>query len=166
MAARQSRNPRSPRTDRIRPARTLFARQSFAPARAAFCGIMPAHSKSLRMNTSLLKTAVILGLVTAVGPIAIDMYLPALPAIAEGLGTGTAAVQTSLTAFFISFGLFQAIYGPVSDVIGRKAPFYFGLGLFTLGSIGCALAPNIEALIFFRFIQGIGASVGMVLPLS
>jgi DHA1 family bicyclomycin/chloramphenicol resistance-like MFS transporter len=118
------------------------------------------------MRASFIKTAVILGLVTAVGPFAIDMYLPALPAIAEGLGTGIAGVQTSLTAFFLSFGLFQAIYGPVSDVIGRKAPLYFGLGLFVAGSIGCALAPNIETLILFRFIQGIGASAGMVLPLS
>ncbi len=110
------------------------------------------------------KNAIVLGLLAAIGPFAIDMYLPALPTIAADLGATTAATQMTLMSFFVAFGLCQIVYGPVSDMVGRKAPLYFGLGLFTAGSVGCALAGSIEWLIFFRFIQGIGASASMVIP--
>ncbi|MET4633859.1 DHA1 family bicyclomycin/chloramphenicol resistance-like MFS transporter [Kaistia defluvii] len=116
------------------------------------------------MSSSLLRYAVVLGLLSAIGPFAIDMYLPALPAIGQDLGASTSAVQMSLMAFFISVGLGQLIYGPVADMVGRKPPLYFGLVLFALASIGCALAPNVEMLILFRFIQGLGACAGMVVP--
>src|SRR5262249_8616118 len=76
----------------------------------------------------------------------------------------TAAAQMTLTAFFIAFGVCQVIYGPVSDMVGRKPPLYFGLGVFTLASIGCALAPTVEWLIAFPFLQGIGACAGAVFP--
>ncbi|MDB5653128.1 MAG: Bcr/CflA family drug resistance efflux transporter [Tardiphaga sp.] len=110
------------------------------------------------------RNAIVLGLLSAVGPFAIDMYLPALPAIAADLHTTTAATQMTLTVFFIAFGLCQIVYGPLSDVYGRKAPLYAGLVLFTLGSIGCALAPGIGALIAFRFVQGLGAAAVAVIP--
>lgn len=110
------------------------------------------------------KNAVILGLLSAVGPFAIDMYLPALPAIAAGLSASTAAVQMTLMSFFVAFGLCQLVYGPLSDMVGRKPPLYFGLAIFIAGSVGCALAPSIEWLIAFRFVQGIGASAMMVIP--
>jgi DHA1 family bicyclomycin/chloramphenicol resistance-like MFS transporter len=74
------------------------------------------------------------------------------------------AVQASLMAFFISLGVGQIIYGPISDMMGRKAPLYFGLSLFAVGSIGCALAPDIHTLVILRFIQGLGACAGMVIP--
>ena len=61
----------------------------------------------------------------------------------------------SLTAFFISLGVGQLLYGPVSDMVGRKPPLYFGLGLFALASIGCALATDIQTLIALRFVQGL-----------
>ena len=70
----------------------------------------------------------------------------------------------SLLAFFVTMGLGQIVVGPISDMIGRKAPMYLGLGLFVLGSIGSAMAPGIGWLIFFRFIQGFGACPGMVVP--
>ncbi|MBC7584653.1 MAG: multidrug effflux MFS transporter [Tardiphaga sp.] len=114
--------------------------------------------------TSFTRNAIVLGLLSAVGPFAIDMYLPALPAITADLKTTTAATQLTLTVFFIAFGLCQIVYGPLSDVYGRKAPLYGGLVLFTLGSIGCALAPGIGALIAFRFIQGLGAAAMAVIP--
>ncbi|QDM28620.1 multidrug effflux MFS transporter [Tardiphaga sp. vice304] len=114
--------------------------------------------------TSFTRNAIVLGLLSAVGPFAIDMYLPALPAITADLKTTTAATQLTLTVFFIAFGLCQIVYGPLSDVYGRKAPLYAGLVLFTLGSIGCALAPGIGALIAFRFIQGLGAAAMAVIP--
>lgn len=116
------------------------------------------------MTSSYAKNAIVLGLLAAVGPFAIDMYLPALPTIASDLDATTAATQMTLMAFFIAFGICQIIYGPVSDMIGRKPPLYFGLVLFTIGSVGCAMSGSIEWLIAFRFIQGIGASSVMVIP--
>ena len=117
-----------------------------------------------RMKSSLFRTALVLGLLSAIGPFAIDMYLPALPSIGQSLGASAGAVQGSLMAFFISLGIGQIIYGPVSDRVGRKPPLYFGLGLFAAASIGCALAPDIQTLIALRFVQGLGASAGMVIP--
>jgi len=116
------------------------------------------------MKTSFFGTALVLGLLSAIGPFAIDMYLPALPSIGQSLGASMGAVQASLMAFFISLGVGQIIYGPVSDMVGRKGPLYFGLVLFGLGSVGCALAPDIETLVVLRFIQGLGACAGMVIP--
>jgi DHA1 family bicyclomycin/chloramphenicol resistance-like MFS transporter len=114
--------------------------------------------------TRYLKMALILGLLSAIGPFAIDMYLPALPAIGASLGAEVGAVQFSLTAFFLSLGVGQLLYGPVSDMVGRKPPLYFGLGLFTLASIGCALATDIQTLVALRFLQGLGAAAGMAIP--
>ena len=111
-----------------------------------------------------LKMALILGLLSAIGPFAIDMYLPALPAIGQSLGAEVGAVQWSLTAFFLALGCGQLLYGPISDMLGRKPPLYFGLGLFTLASVGCALATNIETLVALRFVQGLGAAAGMAIP--
>jgi DHA1 family bicyclomycin/chloramphenicol resistance-like MFS transporter len=116
------------------------------------------------MTPKFLRAAVVLGLLSAIGPFAIDMYLPALPMIGDDLGAGTAAVQMSLLVFFLAMGLGQIVVGPVSDMVGRKAPLYGGLLLFAAGGIGSALAPTIEWLIAFRFIQGLGACAGMVVP--
>ena len=99
------------------------------------------------MRASFAKSAIVLGLLAAVGPFAIDMYLPALPTISENLGTSTAATQMTLMVFFVAFGVCQIVYGPVSDMVGRKPPLYFGLALFALGSVGCALSPSIAWLI-------------------
>ncbi|MBX3570006.1 MAG: multidrug effflux MFS transporter [Rhizobiaceae bacterium] len=116
------------------------------------------------MQQKFLRTAVVLGLLSAIGPFAIDMYLPALPTIGQDLGATTAAVQMSLLVFFLSMGFGQIVVGPLSDMYGRRAPLLFGLGLFIAGSIGSALAPTIEWLIAFRFLQGLGACAGMVVP--
>nr|WP_306265406.1 multidrug effflux MFS transporter [Pararhizobium sp. IMCC3301] len=116
------------------------------------------------MSHGLFRSAAILGLLSAVGPFAIDMYLPALPNVAEDLGSPIAAAQMTLTAYFIAFGLAQLIYGPLADQVGRKPPLYIGLAVFILGSIGCTFAPSIGALVAFRFVQGMGAAVLMVVP--
>jgi len=116
------------------------------------------------METRFLRNAITLGLISAIGPFAIDMYLPALPDIGRNLHADTGAVQMSLTVFFIALSLGQCVYGPLSDMIGRKAPLYLGLALFSISSLGCALAPSIGVLIAFRFLQGIGACAGMVIP--
>ena len=116
------------------------------------------------MLSHFLRVALVLGLLQAIGPFAIDMYLPALPSIGASLGASAGAVQASLMAFFISLGLGQMVYGPASDMLGRKPPLYFGLLLFAVGSVGCALAPDIQTLVVWRFIQGLGACAGMVVP--
>lgn len=115
------------------------------------------------MQAQFIRNAVILGLLSAIGPFAIDMYLPALPTIGQSLDADIASVQLSLMLFFISFGAFQLVFGPLSDMHGRKPPLYIGLTLFAVGGIGCALAPDITTLNIFRFIQGIGACAGMVI---
>lgn len=116
------------------------------------------------MKSDLIKMALILGLLSCVGPIAIDMYLPALPDIAESFGAPIEAAQYTLMSYFIAFGVCQLFYGPASDMFGRKPPLYFGLLLFTLASVGCAVAPTIESLIALRFLQGVGAASVMSIP--
>jgi DHA1 family bicyclomycin/chloramphenicol resistance-like MFS transporter len=116
------------------------------------------------MNAPFFRTALILGLLSAIGPFAIDMYLPALPSIGADLHSDNSVTQLSLLAFFISFALAQLLYGPLSDMWGRKLPLYIGISIFVVASVGCALAQNIETLIAFRFIQGIGGAAGMVIP--
>ncbi len=116
------------------------------------------------MNPSLFRSALVLGLLSAVGPIAIDMYLPAMPTIAADLQTSARATQGTLTAFFAAFGLAQLVYGPWSDQVGRKLPLFVGLTIFFIASAGCALTTDIAWLTALRFVQGIGASVVMVIP--
>jgi DHA1 family bicyclomycin/chloramphenicol resistance-like MFS transporter len=115
-------------------------------------------------STSFARNAIVLGLLSAIGPFAIDMYLPALPSIAGDLGASTAATQWSLTAYFFAFGVCQIGYGPASDMLGRKPPLYFGLALFALGALGCSLAPDIHWLIAARLVQGVGAAAVTVIP--
>ncbi|MFT6537282.1 MAG: DHA1 family bicyclomycin/chloramphenicol resistance-like MFS transporter [Loktanella salsilacus] len=108
--------------------------------------------------------ALILGLLSAVGPFAIDMYLPAMPALAASLGVTETAAQLTLTSYFVAFGLAQLVYGPWSDQSGRKRPLYAGLAIFIVGSTMAALAPTIGALVAARAVQGIGGAVLMVVP--
>lgn len=115
------------------------------------------------MKTDFYRTALVLGLISAIGPFAIDMYLPALPSIGHSLGASMGAVQASLMSFFLALALGQLVYGPASDMLGRKPPLYFSLSLFAVGSVGCALAPDIQTLVALRFVQGLGASAGMVI---
>ncbi|MDC0738039.1 multidrug effflux MFS transporter [Cognatishimia sp. SS12] len=113
---------------------------------------------------SLFRIALVLGLLSAVGPFAIDMYLPAMPAIRQDLAADVVAVQQTLTVYFVAFGIAQLVYGPWADQVGRKLPLYVGLGIFTAASVGCALAPSIGSLIAFRALQGLGGAVLMVVP--
>lgn len=110
------------------------------------------------------RLAVILGALTAMGPLAIDMYLPALPTIARELHTSAASVQVSLAVYFIGIACGQAFYGPLSDRWGRKPALYFGLLLFSTSSVGCALAQDVEALIALRFLQALGGCAPLVVP--
>jgi MFS transporter, DHA1 family, multidrug resistance protein len=111
---------------------------------------------------SLTALSVILGLVAAVGPFAIDMYLPAMPAIGRDLAASQQAVQWTIVGYFITFGLAQMVYGPWADQSGRKPPLYLGLALFIAGTLVCALAPGIVWLVIGRMIQGLGGAATMV----
>ncbi|MDF2374061.1 MAG: multidrug effflux MFS transporter [Rhizobiaceae bacterium] len=116
------------------------------------------------MQISLLRAAIVLGLMSCVGPFAIDMYLPALPAIGTALGVEEAAIQATIISYFAAFGIAQLVYGPWADQAGRKQPVYFGLAVFIVGSLGCAMTSSIDGLIAWRFVQGLGAAVVMVVP--
>lgn len=112
----------------------------------------------------MFRLALVLGLLAAIGPFAIDMYLPAMPGIARDLDASASGTQLTLTAFFLAFGVTQMIYGPWADQVGRKLPLYVGLCLFIAATLGCALAPSLPVLVACRFAQGMGGAVVMVVP--
>lgn len=116
------------------------------------------------MTSSLLRPALVLGLLSCVGPFAIDMYLPAMPAIGLDLGAGVPAMQGTITAYFIAFGVAQLVYGPWADQAGRKPPLYAGLSIFLLGTLICALSQTVEMMWAGRFVQGLGGAAVMVVP--
>jgi DHA1 family bicyclomycin/chloramphenicol resistance-like MFS transporter len=116
------------------------------------------------MPPSLLRTAVILALLSMVGPFAIDMFLPAMPQIAADFAVPETAVQNTITFYFLAFGVAQLIYGPWADMAGRKRPIYVGLTIFAIGSAAASMAGSIEALVAARFVQGLGGAAVMVVP--
>ena len=113
------------------------------------------------MSNSRLTVGVLAGL-TALAPLAIDTYLPAFPAMEMDLHTSTAHVQQSLTFYLLPYALMTLFHGAISDAIGRLTTIRWGLSLFILASIGCALAPNIETLWACRVLQGLSAGAGNV----
>jgi DHA1 family bicyclomycin/chloramphenicol resistance-like MFS transporter len=108
------------------------------------------------------KLAILLGALAGMGPLAIDMYLPSFPTIARELGSTPAAMEVTAAAYFIGLSVGQAIYGPISDRMGRTRPLYFGLALFILASIGCAFATSVPQLIALRIVQALGGCAEMV----
>ncbi len=107
---------------------------------------------------------ILLGVLTAVGSLSIDMYLPSFPAIVTALQTDAGAVQRTLSMFFIGFALGQLVYGPLSDRYGRKWPLFIGMTIYTAASFVCLLAPNIQALQWGRLLQALGGCAGMIIP--
>lgn len=110
-----------------------------------------------------LRTILILGALSAFGPLAIDFYLPGFPAIALAFGTDEKHVQLTLASYFLGLSIGQLAYGPMADRFGRRVPLLFGVTLFTLASLACAFAPNLEWLIGARFVQALGGCAGMVI---
>ncbi|HEX7053522.1 MAG TPA: Bcr/CflA family multidrug efflux MFS transporter [Burkholderiales bacterium] len=108
------------------------------------------------------RLTVVLGVVMALGPLAIDMYLPALPALQGEFATSAARVQQTLSAYLLGLAVGQLAFGPLADRYGRKAPLLGGLALFAAASAGCALAGAIEAFVLLRFVQALGGASGMV----
>ncbi|ORN03812.1 multidrug effflux MFS transporter [Pantoea septica] len=107
--------------------------------------------------------AVTLGLLAALGPLCIDLYLPALPELARDLQTSTATAQLSLTAGLLGLGAGQLLFGPMSDKFGRLRPLTLSLALLFIASIGCALAQDIHQLLLARLFEGLAGAGGAVL---
>lgn len=106
---------------------------------------------------------VLLGALTAFGAISIDLYLPALPAIARHFGAPVAAAQITMSAFFLGMAVGQLGFGPLSDRIGRKPPLIAGAVIYTVASLALMLAPSIELMAAGRFVQALGACAGVVI---
>ena len=104
-----------------------------------------------------LRLVLILGSLIALGPLTIDMYLPALPTITTELATTSATVQLTLTGTLIGLALGQLVIGPLSDRLGRKRPLLAGTALHVVASAACILAPNVAVLGGLRVLQGVGA---------
>jgi DHA1 family bicyclomycin/chloramphenicol resistance-like MFS transporter len=105
----------------------------------------------------------VMGTIVAIGPMSIDMYLPALPAIQRHFGADTASTQFTLAAFFIGLAVGQLVYGPLSDRIGRRGPLLFGLALYAVASLACMFAPSMASLTGLRLLQALGGCAGMVM---
>ncbi|AIQ14999.1 multidrug effflux MFS transporter [Paenibacillus durus] len=124
-------------------------------------GINPATVRSSRRLR--LQLAVILGAVATIGPLSIDMYLPALPELGRSFETSPALAQLSLSCFLIGLALGQLFSGPLSDVYGRRRPLMIGMAVYALSSLLCAFSPSIGFLVAMRLIQGLSGSVGVVI---
>ena len=105
----------------------------------------------------------LLALLAALGPLSIDMYLPALPQMASDFGVSTQMMANTLPAYFFGLALGQLAYGPISDRIGRKKPLYLGLSLYAIASLLCIFATSEWSLIALRVVQALGGCVGVVI---
>jgi MFS transporter, DHA1 family, multidrug resistance protein len=109
---------------------------------------------------------IVLGVMVALGPLTIDMYLPALPKIADDLSVSSSVVQLTLTGTLAGLALGQLIVGPLSDSLGRRRPLMAGIVLHMVASVICMLAPNVVVLGLARMLQGFGAAAGMVVAIA
>jgi MFS transporter, DHA1 family, multidrug resistance protein len=109
-----------------------------------------------KQQVSLVKLVLVLGALTAFNSMSIDMYLPAFPQIARDLAVPLGTVQLSVSAFLFGSAFGQLFYGPVADRWGRKLPLLFGLGLYVISTIGCALVRSGEGLLFWRVVMALG----------
>ena len=117
----------------------------------------------MKLRPDTLGMTAILAMLTALGPLSTDMYLPSLPAIAVALGTDASRAQLTLSAYLVGYAAGQIFYGPISDKVGRKPTVLAGLALYCLASALCALAQTVEMLIAARFLQALGAAGPIVL---
>ena len=138
------------------PAANKAAQHSADVAADAFAAKIP----------SRMKMTVVLGALLALGPLTIDMYLPALPRIAEDLSVTSSVAQLTLTGTLAGLAIGQLVIGPLSDSLGRRRPLMAGIVLHMVASLLCLFAPNIELLSIARGLQGMGAAAGMVIAVA
>ncbi|EYF04663.1 Bcr/CflA family multidrug efflux MFS transporter [Chondromyces apiculatus] len=110
-----------------------------------------------------LRLALILGALSAIGPLTIDMYLPSFPDLATALGVSIASVQLTLAAYLAGLAVGQIAYGPLADRFGRRAPLLAGLTLYVAASLACSMATTLPVLATARFIQALGGCAGIVI---
>jgi MFS transporter, DHA1 family, multidrug resistance protein len=109
------------------------------------------------------RTVVVLGLLSTFGPLSLDLYLPALPQLADDLGASASLAQLSITACLVGLAVGQLVAGPLSDRLGRRRPLIVGLVAFLLASVACALAPTAAILVLLRLVQGLAGAAGIVI---
>ena len=137
------------------------AKPELKPAPVVQSGL-PDPSQRVRSADLPVAWIMMLGLVVAVGPLSIDMYLPALPAMADSFGVPTAFIANSVPAYFVGLVFGQLFYGPFSDRVGRVKPLYIGMTVYVIASIICATTTNEYVLFAGRTLQALGACVGAV----
>ena len=109
------------------------------------------------------RTVIVLGLLSTFGPLSLDLYLPALPQLADDLGASASLAQLSITACLVGLAVGQLVAGPLSDRLGRRRPLIVGLVAFLLASVACALAPSAAVLVLLRLVQGLAGAAGIVI---
>ena len=114
-------------------------------------------------SRQLFITVILLGILSMLGPVGHDIFIPSIPNIANGLNTTTNLVSVSISAIFLGNAIGTLFHGPLSDRFGRKPVILWILGIYAISATSAALSPNVETLIFFRFFQGVALSGGRVL---
>ena len=122
--------------------------------------------QGMNSNPNRVLVILILGALSTISPMSIDMYLPAFPQMAAAFHTSPAKVSLSLSTYFIGLAVGQLIYGPLLDRFGRKLPLYAGLMLFFVMSFACMFAPNMETLLAFRCVQALGGCAAAVASMA
>ena len=130
----------------------------------SYPGRVPAEARAgAPLGPGTLRVAIVLGSINAIGPLSIDMYLPAFPEITQALDTGASQVQLTLTACVAGLALGQLVIGPLSDRFGRRVPLIAALVTYAVASLLCAAATSVGALIALRFVQGLAGAGGIVI---
>ncbi len=138
----------------------LHSRRGAPPSRVPGIVIAEAAPGSRRPHIAFV---VVLGSLSAFGPISIDMYLPGLPAMARGFHASASAAQLTLTACLVGLALGQLLAGPLSDRLGRRPPLLLGIAAYSASSLLCALSPSVEVLTVLRLVQGLTGAAGIVI---
>lgn len=123
-------------------------------------------TQATSLRTLPIKVLLLLGAMIALGPLSIDMYLPAFPFVERSFGAASGSLQITLATYFIGLAVGQSFYGPISDRFGRKPPLYFGLGLFIVAALGCAMSQSVGQLAVWRFLQALGGCAAMVVTMA
>src|SRR3954449_5670249 len=137
-----------------------------APGPSNITSVRPSPSSLPAVTAPTLRLVLLLGVLVALGPFTIDMYLPALPVIAPDLGSTAAAVQLTLTGTLAGVAVGQLVIGPLSDALGRRRPLVAGVAVHVVASLLCVLAPSVAVLGVLRAFQGFGAAAASVVGMA